>query len=610
MDKKLFIVETNEQAQFILQNHLNKENYLYIAITPIVMVELKKSNFRVISYNDILPDKYELVLSRERYKILEVIDINCKLTSIFATKTAQHTYKYFLNFIINYNILLIMIINGLKQEFKDYKLCNILTSREFKGNSKTFSFLNMNIDTFITSTDTFVDKILANKLLNKDYSSLKERKNESKVINFFNTLIVKFFSKSKLILTPTIDRKIPQYLNYIRQNNYKYLYIRMSNKEPLKEILYSLSNLMKVCLGKSFNINGFKYDGIITVSGFINKRNISNIQNAISLKKEAFEYDNINFYDAVNDKINNIIIFCNYLDNLYEQTKLVLKNIKKSTLISHASNNFQELVGEIYEKSSNESFMIPHATLLYPDHNIDLFREHVEFDVNYFLDETPYKNIVIQSPLTMEGVKKYKIQKRFFKSQPIVWGTSFDNFDKKESNKDKVILYADTSNTRSSLRPIHFVNIFEYIETMIDLAECIEKMDNVKLIIKIRENEDLTLSCLKFFLSKFKKTCAVFDKSFSYYLQEADIIVSRSSTTIEEALLEDVPVLLYDTSNNNKHIQKAQSIRSDDYIIKNYILYLQDKKYLYSTIIKMLNFNYDIVRNDNTYKDEEIFKIY
>ena len=608
MYKSIFIVETTDQVDYIIINHKKNIDTCYIAITPIIFVKLKENSYEVLSYSSILPKDYDLILSRDRFKILEDIDINFQHINFFETRAAKHSYKYFMNYLINYIVLLIMIIKYSKLEFKNASIYGIQNENTNQLNND-FTFSSQNLSTFIGDTDSFCHQLLnSNHVSDLNNVNLKNRKIESKIINFINKLSLHLFKNKKVIVTPTTDRKMPNYLNHIKDDKIQYLYVRMSIQEPYKEILYSFKNLLKHILKIKYNISGFEYDGIISVAGYFDNEKIENIENIILQNKEYFKYESINFYTIIENKVLNIVKYCHYLDSLLDMSIENLGIIHKPLLVSHTSNSFQELIAEVSQKLKIKSFLIAHASVLYSVKNNDLNKELIEFNANNLLKGTPYKYHIIQSPFTMKVTEKYNLEDIYYKSRPIMWGTTFDNF-KKLDEKNKTILYVDTSNARASIRPLHFIDIFEYIRTMLDLASSIEKMDNVNLLIRIRENKDLNTDSLKYYLKDYKNTQIVTDKSLSYYLQKADVLVGRSSTAIEESLLENTPVLLYDITNHNKHIEMAQNVDNSNFKINNYVLYLTKSNLLTSTIKMMLNFDYKAIENQYTYKEEKIFKV-
>ena len=70
------------------------------------------------------------------------------------------------------------------------------------------------------------------------------------------------------------------------------------------------------------------------------------------------------------------------------------------------------------------------------------------------------------------------------------------------------------------------------------------------MAIRFREIEDLTLDSLKKLLPRSNSYGIYTDGKFSEYLKHCDCLISYSSTTIEESLINKKPVLIYNPNNN------------------------------------------------------------
>ena len=92
------------------------------------------------------------------------------------------------------------------------------------------------------------------------------------------------------------------------------------------------------------------------------------------------------------------------------------------------------------------------------------------------------------------------------------------------------------------------------------------------------------------------------DKTFEDMLKKADLLVSYSSTTIEEALMNNVPVLLYGGNGRYCHIPTNKF--EDDSEITKPLVYIEDHKKLKLYFNKL-----DLNRNNFSIDDKE-FSIY
>jgi len=160
----------------------------------------------------------------------------------------------------------------------------------------------------------------------------------------------------------------------------------------------------------------------------------------------------------------------------------------------------------------------------------------------------------IQSPIAEEAIKKYFHEKiNYDKTLPIAW--SF-NREHKIKNNIFTILHASTVKP-SSVRPLLYENTREYIinlKIVVENVILLNKNLNVKLIIRARNLPGCSISFLKKILPKHKNIIIKNSGNFLEDLNLSNLLISYSSTTIEEALNSRIPVLLFDKKNKYNHI--------------------------------------------------------
>ena len=91
---------------------------------------------------------------------------------------------------------------------------------------------------------------------------------------------------------------------------------------------------------------------------------------------------------------------------------------------------------------------------------------------------------------------------------------------------------------------------------------------------------------LQFFFKNLKFS----NRSIDYLLRKSFILISYSSSTIEDALNSEVPVILFDTKKGYKHIE------FENLINESAVYYLDDKNHLenlFSKINNMKKINFD-----------------
>jgi hypothetical protein len=171
---------------------------------------------------------------------------------------------------------------------------------------------------------------------------------------------------------------------------------------------------------------------------------------------------------------------------------------------------------------------------------------------------------------------------RIINIRPTLWGRAVKHRSRAKSGC-LTIVHAGTFKLRHNRRYIYETSD-EFLQGMKDLIEAIALFPSLRLILKIRPDiYELSLETMKALLPKAENVVIEAEKPFLEVLEEAALVVSFSSTTIEEALSNDVPVLLYGGDGRYVHIPvEPFSDTNDD--ISRPVTFVKDreglKKYL------------------------------
>lgn len=162
----------------------------------------------------------------------------------------------------------------------------------------------------------------------------------------------------------------------------------------------------------------------------------------------------------------------------------------------------------------------------------------------------------LQSPQTNRADARLKKNIICQPSKPIMWGHKVG--PKTGDREIFTILHAGTYKPLCS-RPWIFETSNEFVYGLQKLIEGIEPLEHVRLIIRIREDPtDINLEALQSILPTSDKYKLSFATSFRSDLELSDMLISFSSTTIEEALYANRPVGLFGGSNRYRHLPGNQ----------------------------------------------------
>ncbi len=239
-----------------------------------------------------------------------------------------------------------------------------------------------------------------------------------------------------------------------------------------------------------------------------------------------------------------------------------LAALKPVAVLSHVARDFSYALGELAERMNIPSILISHGSHVPPNNEFDRMEW---FDHGKGLINTDYRYHLLQSPWAVEHVKAMGYQGNYYAVEPLI----FPKVDRSgklnltlkmfpRSQGKKIFVHAGTPKPRGSNRLYIYETLDEYVAYMSDLVEAARNMPEVFLIIRFRPYTYLSTEQLKTLLPAGDHYVIAAEGPFADYLKIADVMVSFSSTTIEEALINGIPVLQYDPSDRYMHIPGAR----------------------------------------------------
>ncbi len=566
--KDLIFVENKEQVSFF-SNYFSKpnfsENYQVIAIgssAQNALIDLKIPFTKSLSF---FSNNDHILIIEKANEIIEIMKKDFYLSDKSNIKNAYKNdfFSFFRFYYLNYVLSLILIIDNAVKHLNPNKL--ILPS----------SLKPIDIQNHITPSSSLlgylaneyckeknIETVLVGKLKINNISNKPKKINHllEKIIFIFQLFIYKISTKNKNIIWATSDSyNIPRVMNYLEKNFQNPYTVGGSNLGYLKV-------LMMIFKGKGMKFYKFPPPA--------NKKDIEtfNLKYEDNLKvilKKIQNHPDIFFFKGV--YLNKII--SDYLGNgLKRQVKKtffgslaflrILRIKKPSFLISNQAASYHYAIGEHCLMQNVNAMLISHGThVLHKDLSANLaWKDHARYMVNTHFPlvsvQTPYakefldneneviSKQVITGPLIYSKKRDkneiYNLRKKFFPS----------NFNK------KIILHAASPFDWYVFHP--FVNLTqdEYVDHINHLIKAAEKLKDVFLVVKIRSKsfQGLSLNQIKSLFVNSNCYEVFVDGNFEDYLLCSDLLISFSSTVIEEALQVEIPVLQYDPFNRYSHI--------------------------------------------------------
>ena len=289
--------------------------------------------------------------------------------------------------------------------------------------------------------------------------------------------------------------------------------------------------------------------------------------NEITFKGEDYLYSELNKF--MNNFLQNN---CLNLFRSYVGLKKIFQNNKKNLfVIAQHALGFHGLVGELSKQYKITSLLISHGSHIRQNNKYSELAWEV---TNKTLINANFTFSAMQTPLAYDYFKNLQIKKaKPLITGPMIFGIKkISRFDKtisrelifKENSKKFIFLHAGTPKYWDFFRPLNYESLDEYISNLIDVINAVNKNKNNFLAVRFRETKYLSLELLKQFLPKYDCFKIYSEGDISDYINQSDCLISYSSTTIEEALINQTPVLLYNPKGHYFHIN-GQLLEANKY---------------------------------------------
>ncbi|MFA6238863.1 MAG: NAD(P)-dependent oxidoreductase [Bacteriovorax sp.] len=351
-----------------------------------------------------------------------------------------------------------------------------------------------------------------------------------------NKLNLGFFSicpqlKDTIFLTADHKLLIEHVLKNHAEKKIGLLICSDRSKSGYKKTLFNFLNLLPFFFKKTIfkHFFNYPYHFVIDASLLVEAQELNKLKSSMQVSLDGALKERVAVHFLASKMLERI--FDKYRPNSFfsisnvDLPRYMASYAKEysinSTLISHGSHAINECL-EI------EDDLIRHAKgLILGDHS----------------------TIISQSPLSGNFLEKYQ-GSQYTKSAPILWGKKLKKIVSIRNKyaipeHTKIILHASTPKAMDSRRFVIYETPEEYLNNLRKIAECTSQMDDVILMVKFRPNSDIDLDTIKSTLSPFSHVVIDQETPFLQCLHEVNLLVSYSSTTMEEALHYHVPVIQF-----------------------------------------------------------------
>lgn len=585
-----FIDEFEAFERFVQKRGLKLDDFLIVAVEPLLQSYLKQRNIsykNTVSYFDSNSHRDILI---ESEKSMQYIRQNSHFIDSNGLKRCyQEDYALYARVFIHHILRILTIISNISKSCRDMELYafvtnNVSSDRHIADNERycgilAHRFAKKNRIPFFNINASTVKSRPCSKI-GKNYFSKVEKL-------FFKTAIL-VFKNNKTILVPQVWGGINKLILDLSKHEKDILFMCIDSKDNLvKNLFFNIASFIK-----SFVLRKNRRYLRINLKHFNQclqdkeKKDLSKQLEMFNNKEgeKLFVYKGVYYHDLFIRKVE--IALKPYIFDLLSASyalRYIFCNFNRILVISHAGIGNIAIAAELAGVMGKRSLFVSHGTHPVP---IDSYHELEMSNMCLTFMLGPFTHVALSTPVQEAHLHYFKnkfrdIENIEIKTGPLIFSSVSSNSKALYKKKlgipqDTIVLtYSITTKARCANRFYFIETMDEFFSSIADIVKVIEMFDNIKLIIRLHPWLSLKLKIVGGFL-KTRAIRTLLPASnkyiinrkgpFSEALRATDILLNYSSTTIDEALINKIPVLLYDKWNRYNHFRTGifENEQSDD----------------------------------------------
>ncbi len=587
--KKILIAEVAEELkdfwEYCSRTRKNPSEFLVVSLQPEVKVLCKEKGMHYVDTLPFFTNESHVRVLKKSHALTTLIlkklsfDADPSLKNVFID-----TFIFYSRFYINNFLWIIEVIKGIKKAYKDIDF--FLLRRDVKQEP-----IGVKANPFWMKRDLFVDSLVEKyckkhqlkvNVIKETIPSTREKKGRKsrKIKNILETLTQKMFKLTlkKMSRFHSVFITVPSY-NLDRvcrdiQAKFPGISTVTASSGPISARSYLklfLKELLKLVTGKAVG----KQLVSVPVPLF-NPKDPAVRETALEKIKESyqtfasryqqeFEYERCSFWDEFNGKVETDLL--NNLADVFEAAqgqRTFLEYLKPNLVLSPVSTAEFQSWGQLSYSLGIPALVIPQKTLLVPFNEFAQIEEHY---IGRAQVTDAFKNVAAQSPLVTQYLKWSGYKGNIIQTGNLIFARINPGKRKEKQNtllkelgdsKDtRIIVWAPSMKTRRSRRFYVLESIDELTSAMEDVFDVVSRMKNVHLIFRIHPGDAISKYEIYKLLPVPSNVSVSDSGAFEEVMAVADLLLSFSSTAIQEALINFIPILLYDKWYRYNHLDTA-----------------------------------------------------
>ncbi len=559
-----FIDEFEAFQAYLKKSRQTQSGFTLIALEPRVQAFLIKKN---VEHKTTLPyftnDSHKRILL-DSERIMQFIRSNFTFSDKIGLRNCYVTeLTHHIRFYVNHMLKMLEI---LEQVYNEDRNCELFA---FVDHSRTSGAMINDAERYVGCLAEQFAKARGLRFTNINATSPSSRTSLPKQQRFaffswiVTSLMLRLFKRKKIIMVPIGGDAFKALLATLYKQDKKIAYLAVgSSAGPFKLLAFNIATFFRSFIDPEY----YPYY-MVDTECFYRKddQELGRLSSSINslmgpANQDLFSYKGTGYMDLVRVKVesglqSHLATMVAYSYNLHH----ILTALPYRIIMSFQSLGNMAVAGELSRKLGICSLFLSHGTHPIP---VDSFHEIELLNLcrGFMLSE--YTHVALSTPVQEEHLHYFKqkyawVDNIEIRTGPLIF-SDISRTDRSSAKiklgllkDDLVLTHATTTKARHGER-FYFLETFD--ELFASLTDIIKGLNgNMKLIIRIHPGFYLTDDEIRTLLPESPRFIINRQGSFAEVLAATDMLISYSSTAIDEALINRVPVLLFDPWNRYNH---------------------------------------------------------
>jgi hypothetical protein len=255
----------------------------------------------------------------------------------------------------------------------------------------------------------------------------------------------------------------------------------------------------------------------------------------------------------------------------------VLKWLQPKLIVAPVAIGSFQAWAELGRRLNLTTLVVPQKGLVAPPDEVAGLEEHYIGRAQVSHD---FSHAAAQSPLVADYFRWAGFGGKVLKTGNLIFARRPSGVSR-PAGRPPVIVFAPSMKSRKSCRFHVLETLDELLASLGDVFAAIGQLPDCRLVARIHPGEPIRRTDIESLLSMPANASISDSGPFEQVLAEADLLISFSSTSIQEALLNGVPVVLFDRWKRYNHLHAP---RAGETAASAAALYLDDPRQLAPTL--------------------------